>query len=117
MPTFALPPPRPAIVWCEHLLLQDYSIGSGREAEEIVRCASDAVEHWRQSAEALLLATAGQQRLEDRAACALPDDGRPIWERIESLADSLPDELLDDLPTDGAAQHDHYLYGSPKCES
>jgi hypothetical protein len=31
----------------------------------------------------------------------------------ELLAD-VPEEVLERLPTDGAAQHDHYLYGTPK---
>ena len=31
----------------------------------------------------------------------------------ELLAD-VPEEVFDRLPTDGAAQHDHYLYGTPK---
>jgi hypothetical protein len=26
----------------------------------------------------------------------------------------VPQEVLDGLPTDGAAQHDYYLYGTPK---
>jgi len=38
----------------------------------------------------------------------------PIWERVLALtADALPEEL-DKPPTDGASQHDHYLYGTPK---
>ena len=38
----------------------------------------------------------------------------PIWERILALtADAPPDELAK-VPTDGASQHDHYLYGTPK---
>ncbi len=44
----------------------------------------------------------------------LPDDDRPIWERIASLAASLPEEAIAGLPTDGASQLDHYLYGAPK---
>lgn len=38
----------------------------------------------------------------------------PIWERISALtADATPEELAKP-PTDGASQHDHYLYGTPK---
>ena len=37
-----------------------------------------------------------------------------LAERISALARDLPQDLLDQLPTDGAAQHDHYLYGTPK---
>ncbi len=39
---------------------------------------------------------------------------RPIWEVITELVDSLPPEVWDELPTDGAINHDHYLYGAPK---
>jgi len=39
---------------------------------------------------------------------------RPIWEEILDLAEDIPTEELDKLPTDGASQHDHYIYGTPK---
>ncbi|OYQ67248.1 hypothetical protein B9G53_01835 [Pseudanabaena sp. SR411] len=42
------------------------------------------------------------------------DSEIPIWESFTTFAQSLPPEVLDRLPTDGAANHDHYLYGSPK---
>jgi predicted DNA-binding antitoxin AbrB/MazE fold protein len=35
-------------------------------------------------------------------------------ERIVARAGALPLETLDRLPADGAAQHDHYIYGTPK---
>ena len=38
----------------------------------------------------------------------------PIWERIAALTADAPPEELAKLPTDGASQHDHYLYGTPK---
>lgn len=44
----------------------------------------------------------------------LPQDDRPIWERIAELAERLPQELVAQLPADGASQLDHYLYGAPK---
>ena len=37
-----------------------------------------------------------------------------LAERIAALARDLPEQVLDSWPTDGASQHDHYLYGSPK---
>jgi antitoxin component of MazEF toxin-antitoxin module len=40
----------------------------------------------------------------------------PFWERIEALTAHAPPEELDRVPTDGAAQVDHYLYGHPKRE-
>jgi Arc/MetJ-type ribon-helix-helix transcriptional regulator len=39
---------------------------------------------------------------------------RPIGEIIDELMSDVPDEVLDRLPVDGAAQHDHYIYGTPK---
>jgi antitoxin component of MazEF toxin-antitoxin module len=39
---------------------------------------------------------------------------RPFWERIISLTADAPPEELEKQPTDGASQHDHYLYGTPK---
>jgi hypothetical protein len=38
----------------------------------------------------------------------------PIWESFEEFAEQLPADISATLPTDGAAQIDHYLYGSPK---
>jgi predicted DNA-binding antitoxin AbrB/MazE fold protein len=37
-----------------------------------------------------------------------------LAQRIVALAHSLPPEVVDAWPTDGASQHDHYLYGTPK---
>jgi antitoxin component of MazEF toxin-antitoxin module len=37
-----------------------------------------------------------------------------LAERIAARARALPPEVLDLLPPDGASQHDHYVYGTPK---
>lgn len=39
---------------------------------------------------------------------------RPIWEIITDRMKTVPDEVFDRLPKDGASQVDHYLYGHPK---
>ena len=39
---------------------------------------------------------------------------KPLWEIAADLLKDVPQEVLDRLPTDGAAQHDHYIYGTPK---
>jgi len=39
---------------------------------------------------------------------------RPFWERVAALTADIPPEELDKSPTDGASQHDHYIYGTPK---
>lgn len=41
-------------------------------------------------------------------------DNTEFFERMKELADSIPQEELNDLPTDLALNHDHYLYGTPK---
>ncbi len=45
--------------------------------------------------------------------CAAADDS-PIWEVIDEIMRGVPEEVLRHGPTDGAEQHDHYLYGAPK---
>jgi Arc/MetJ-type ribon-helix-helix transcriptional regulator len=39
---------------------------------------------------------------------------KPIWEVFEEISASIPDEEWAKLPNDGAEQHDHYIYGTPK---
>lgn len=41
-------------------------------------------------------------------------DVRPLWEIAEEISSQVPPEEWEKLPADGAEQHDHYLYGSPK---
>ncbi len=38
----------------------------------------------------------------------------PFWERAVELMKDVPEEDLEKLPTDGATEHDHYIYGTPK---
>jgi hypothetical protein len=42
---------------------------------------------------------------------------RPLWEIAEEISAQVPLEEWEKLPTDGAEQHDHYLYGSPKRDN
>jgi hypothetical protein len=39
---------------------------------------------------------------------------RPLWEIAKEISSQVPLEEWEKLPADGAEQHDHYLYGSPK---
>jgi hypothetical protein len=46
-----------------------------------------------------------------------PAPRRPhIAERIQEIMKDIPPEVMATLPTDGASQHDHYIYGWPKRE-
>jgi len=42
------------------------------------------------------------------------EEEKPIWEVAADLVRDIPDDVLSTVPTDGAAQHDHYLYGAKK---
>jgi Arc/MetJ-type ribon-helix-helix transcriptional regulator len=42
---------------------------------------------------------------------------KPIWEVFEEITSSVPEEEWAKLPIDGAEQHDHYIYGTPKRPS
>jgi hypothetical protein len=42
---------------------------------------------------------------------------RSLWEIAEEISSRVPLEEWEKLPADGAEQHDHYLYGSPKRDN
>ena len=39
---------------------------------------------------------------------------QPIWKVAESLVQDMTEEELNQLPIDGAKQHDHYIYATAK---
>ena len=86
-------------------------VQSGRFAsdEEAVSEAVRRFRQWEQEQE--------QARQAVQAAVELAEplsSIKPIWEEILELTADVPDEEFERLPTDGAEQHDHYLYGTPK---
>jgi hypothetical protein len=50
--------------------------------------------------------------LPDNTAGPAPADDEPFLMKLAKLAEEFPHNP--DAPVDGAAQHDHYLYGTPK---
>jgi Arc/MetJ-type ribon-helix-helix transcriptional regulator len=57
------------------------------------------------------------QRLNQEHAQATPEAAaadKPIWEKFEDIAASIPQEVWDQMPVDSSHQLDHYLYGTPK---
>jgi hypothetical protein len=40
--------------------------------------------------------------------------GEPFWKSFTKEVHALPEAVFEKLPQDGASEHDHYLYGSPK---
>src|SRR2546425_4085605 len=51
---------------------------------------------------------------EHAATVPPPEAPKPIWELFEDASRTIPDEELERVPTDLAAQVDHYVYGLPK---
>jgi len=45
---------------------------------------------------------------------ATDETAKPVWEKIIEAGRRIPEEELKDLPTDLAANVDHYAYGLPK---
>ncbi len=45
------------------------------------------------------------------------EETQPIWEWMAEQAKNVPDEEWEKFPKDGAAEVDHYLYGTPKRNS
>jgi putative addiction module CopG family antidote len=61
-----------------------------------------------------LLEERERQRVETPEPADSPSAHKPIWEVIQEISATVPGEVWDTVPTDLAAQHDHYLYGTPK---
>jgi hypothetical protein len=62
----------------------------------------------------LFAQTRRKQQAEDKTVVQPTPSSRPIWEHFEDFTRDLPQEVISQLPTDGAAEIDHYLYGKPK---
>jgi Arc/MetJ-type ribon-helix-helix transcriptional regulator len=66
----------------------------------------------------LLVERLHQEQAQAKPPAASPADAaqarKPIWEEILEMTADIPDEEFDKLPVDGAEQHDHYIYGTPK---
>lgn len=39
---------------------------------------------------------------------------RSLLDIVKEIEETLPNRVREELPTDGAENHDHYLYGAPK---
>jgi hypothetical protein len=50
----------------------------------------------------------------DELAASLPPEGKLLWRVISEAAAALPADVANQLPADGAEQHDHYIYGIPR---
>jgi hypothetical protein len=43
-----------------------------------------------------------------------PAADKTVWEEIDEVVESSPEETWQSVPADGASQLDHYFYGTPK---
>jgi predicted DNA-binding antitoxin AbrB/MazE fold protein len=55
-----------------------------------------------------------QLKEHQKVSVTVEENQPSLAERIAALSRGIPSEVLDTWPTDGASQHDHYLYGAPK---
>jgi hypothetical protein len=44
----------------------------------------------------------------------LEEPRKPFWQKVLEASERIPEEELKRVPTDLAAQVDHYIYGTPK---
>lgn len=56
--------------------------------------------------------TTTQSTTEDVAD--VPSSGKPIRQILKDFSAGLSEETLAQIPRDGAEQHDHYIYRTPK---
>jgi hypothetical protein len=58
----------------------------------------------------------GKEHAHEEADAGQPGEtsGKPLWAKIREAFDRVPQEEMEELPTDGAANVDHYAYGLPK---
>lgn len=61
-----------------------------------------------------LLQRLAEDYAQSRVASANEPSGRPVWAIISDRMKLVPSDVFEKLPHDGASEHDHYLYGSPK---
>ena len=54
--------------------------------------------------------------IEQNEAIEIEEEADSLLAMMEKIWESLPEEALEDLPTDGSINYRHYLYGSPKEE-
>jgi hypothetical protein len=58
-----------------------------------------------------------EEMLSEKESAQASVAARPLWEVAEEISSQVPLEEWEKLPADGAEQHDHYLYGSPKRDN
>ncbi len=52
-----------------------------------------------------------------RKQALAPEPEKSLTEKIREIWSDVPPEAWDSMPTDGASEHDHYIYGLPKRDA
>ncbi|MGO4883478.1 MAG: hypothetical protein ACLP59_22060 [Bryobacteraceae bacterium] len=55
-----------------------------------------------------------RERAEVHEAVKAGTASEPFWKSFTRQVHALPGAVFERLPSDGANEHDHYLYGAPK---
>jgi len=95
------------------------NVAISKDLEEFVRGAVKCGQFPTETAvleEALRLLIHQAERAQSEPNNAGMASHRPIWAQALEAMQGVSDEELAVLPTDGAAQIDHYIYGTPKRE-
>ena len=56
----------------------------------------------------------GKLKIQLTEEAKTPSANKSIWQIAADFSKDLPEEVLAQLPSDGAVEHDHYIYGTPK---
>jgi hypothetical protein len=88
-------------------LLQSLARKTGKSVSTLLDEALEGLEKHARSKDANGRPNNGSSENEEERPASVLDIFQPAW-------DAIPEEELEDLPTDIAAQADHYAYGTPK---
>lgn len=89
---------------------------NAEDKELLARAAEDTGRSWRETLRAAVnsFLERSVKKSEPNGAPTTAEPTKPIWEVFDDIIGTIPDEEFAKLPTDGAEQHDHYIYGLPK---
>lgn len=82
---------------------------------EVAQTIFEKVSALPQSKQAEVLEFVEQLATQEKTSAPLRE--RPIWEVIAEISSQVPEEVWDNVPSDGSLNVDHYLYGAPKKSS
>jgi predicted RNase H-like HicB family nuclease len=78
----------------------------GDSLDAVINALQEVLNHYLNSEE-----TALSQKNADVASM---QQSRPIWEIAQDITQDMTESEIAQLPQDGAEQHNHYIYGTPK---